>query len=84
MLLPLKFHKDFNYDHNAQDNIVLACSIYTQCILLNGRGDLIVFLPEHEQQEVNHVVRTISAGSEKQESYKTRLSDLMVRKKGQC
>jgi intracellular multiplication protein IcmJ len=73
-----------NYADNSKNNIALACSLCAPCVLLDGFGTdpnfsgLIVFLPEIQQIELNHMLRTIYAGMEKQVSYKTRLADVMI------
>ena len=77
-------NKNFNYRDNSRENIVPACSICTQCVLLDGFGQdplfggTIIFLPELEQVQLAHLVRTIFAGSEKHASYKSRLSELII------
>jgi intracellular multiplication protein IcmJ len=77
-------NKNFNYRDNARENIIPACTICTQCVLMDGFGQdplfggIIVFLPELEQVQLNHLLRTVYAGFEKQASYKSRLSDLMI------
>jgi intracellular multiplication protein IcmJ len=77
-------NKNFNYQDNAKSNIIPACAICTQCVLMDGFGQdpffggLIIFLPELEQVQLAHLIRTVYAGFEKQASYKSRLSDLMI------
>jgi intracellular multiplication protein IcmJ len=77
-------NKNFNYRDNAKENIIPACSICVQCVLLDGFGQdrqfggTIIFLPELEQVQLAHLLRTVYAGFEKQASYKSRLADFMI------
>ena len=77
-------NKNFNYKDNSKQNIIAACSLCTQCVLLDGFGQdsafggTIIFLPELEQIQLNHLIRSIYAGFERQASYKSRLADLLI------
>lgn len=77
-------NKDHDYNNNRQDNIVLACSLCKQVVLFDGHGlaedfgGKMVYLPEINQLDINHFLRTLYATMEKQPSFKSRLSDLLI------
>lgn len=77
-------NKDHNYANNQPDNIVLACSLCRQVVLFDGHGltdnfgGRVIFLPEIRQIDLNHFMRTLFATMQRQPSFKSRLSDILI------
>lgn len=75
---------DHNYNNNTQSNIAMACSLCQQVVLFDGHGladnfgGKIIYMPEFRQLDLNHFMRSLYATMEKQPSFKSRLSDILI------
>jgi len=77
-------NKNHDYQDNHSKNIVLACSLCTPCVVMDGFGQdpdfggVIVFIPEFTQIQLNHLVRSVYASIEKNATYHSRLNEIFL------
>jgi intracellular multiplication protein IcmJ len=77
-------NKDGDYDNNAINNLVTACTWCAQCSLLDGIamdpsfGGRLIYLPEISQVDLNHFCRLLFCAMDKGSPYKGRLQAIYL------
>ena len=72
---------DHNYSNNTAENLVTACIFCAQCFFLdqigknNNTGGYIIYLPEINQADLNHICRVLFASLLRDAPYKGKLQN---------